>query len=416
MSEFNQKKKSKDTLRNLKKLRLSALSCGLCGQCRSPILPSSSIYYVCPINKTQSSLGFEPYYARGKNLLLKGLLEGKLEMTSELGELFFLCTLCGSCETFCHNSFNENIEFPNHKWMDSVNVYEAVRADLVESELSLPSHIAMNKSMVELLNPYERDNEDKLRWTEKLDFKVKDLNKESAENLYFVGCTAALTPQIQNVAITTAKIFNKLGIDFGIFGEREICCGSVAMRTGDRKAFELVSRKNTDLFKEKGIKKIVTSCAGCYRTFKKDYGDTLDDIEIYHTIEFLNDLIDAKSIKLKNLDINTTYHDPCHIGRHMGGELFEIPRKILKKISNFREMKTYREGAMCCGAGGGVKKGFPEFSLEMAENRIKEAINTGAEFLVSSCPFCYRNFTDAIESLNSPLKMRDITELILISL
>jgi Fe-S oxidoreductase len=298
--------------------------------------------------------------------------------------------------------------------MDHVKVYEALRADLVEAGYPIESQVPMNKAMVELLNPYERDNKDKLDWTKELDFKVKDASKEDAEMLYFVGCTSALTSQIQRVAIATAKIFNKLGVNFSVFGEQEVCCGSVAMRTGDRKSFEKVIEENVKFFKDREIKTIVTSCAGCYKTFQKDYGDRLDGIEILHSVEYLRKIIAQNDVKLKKLDIKTTYHDPCHIGRHMG--LYEEPRDILNKISDLTEMKTNRVGAMCCGAGGGVRKGFPELSMDMAKSRVKEAEETGAEYLVSTCPFCYRNLYDAIEDLNSNLKMTDLVELILESL
>ncbi|HEA71066.1 MAG TPA: (Fe-S)-binding protein, partial [archaeon] len=225
---------------------------------------------------------------------------------------------------------------------------------------------------------------------------------------------SGLTPDIEKVAIATAKIFNKLGVDFSVFGEHEVCCGSVGMRSGDRKSFGKVAEKNAELFKGRGIKRIVTSCAGCYRTFKKDYRERLGDIEIVHTVEFLRDIINNKDIKLKNLDIKTTYHDPCHLGRHMN--VYEAPRDLLNKISNLTEMKTNRVGAMCCGAGGGVKKGFPELSMEIAKNRVKEAEDTGAEYLVSTCPFCWRNLNDAIVSTGSNLKMVDLVELLLESI
>jgi Fe-S oxidoreductase len=186
------------------------------------------------------------------------------------------------------------------------------------------------------------------------------------------------------------------------------------MRTGDRKSFGEVAEQNAKLFKERGIKRIVTSCAGCYRTFKKDYGENLEGIEILHSVEFLNKIITEKGVELNNLGYKTTYHDPCHIGRHMG--LYEEPRELLGKISNLAEMKTNRAGAMCCGAGGGVKKGFPELSMEMARSRVKEAEETSAEYLVSTCPFCWRNLSDAIEDLNSNLKMVDLVELLLESI
>lgn len=403
-----------NSLKNLSEVKDAALSCVQCGQCRVANWPSKGIFYVCPVYNTDITPKFDPFFARGKGIILRGLFWGDLELSQEISDIIFQCTLCGSCYEFCFDAHNDNFEFVTHRWTDHVKVYEALRADLVEAGFPIESQVPMNKAMVELLNPYERDNKDKVEWTEKLDFKVKDASSEQAEYLYFVGCTAALTPVIQTVAINTAEILKKLGIDFSVFGENEVCCGSVAMRTGDRNAFEAVAKKNIELFKKSGIKKIITSCAGCYRTLKKDYGERLENIEILHTVEFLDDLLNQGNISIKKLDINTTYHDPCHIGRHM--EVYDAPRRILNKISNFIEIKTNREAAMCCGAGGGVRKGFPELSLEMAKNRIKEAEDTGAQYLVSTCPFCYRNLSDAINALNSDLKMVDLVELFLESL
>ncbi|MHA1371372.1 MAG: (Fe-S)-binding protein [Promethearchaeota archaeon] len=400
-----------DKLTNLSAVKSAALSCIHCGQCRVPQWPSKGVYYVCPVYKTEFTPKFEPSFARGKNIILKGLLWGDLPLDKEISEIFYQCTLCGGCEDFCHNAHNDNIEFANHRWMSMVEVFEALRADLVEAGCALESQAAMNKAMVELLNPYERDNKNKADWLNQLDFKIKDANSKDAEILYFVGCTAALTPQIQRIAIDTAKIFHKLGIDFAVFGANEVCCGSVAIRTGDLKAFNEVADKNAKLFADREIKKIVTSCAGCYRTLKKDYSGRLKGIEIWHTVEFLEKHFEENNIALNKLDNIVTYHDPCHLGRHMG--LYNAPRNILNKIVTLIEMKTNREAALCCGAGGGVKKGFPDLALEISKNRIKEAEETGAKTLVSTCPFCVRNLSDGIKALGSDIEMVDLVELIL---
>lgn len=410
-AENGQKNKEKDPLSNLNKVKDAALSCVQCGQCRSPQWASKGIFYLCPVYKTDLTPKFEPFYARGKNVILKGLFWGDLELSQELSEIIYQCNLCGACEEFCHNAFNESIDFANHRWMSHIKVFEALRADLVEAGFAIEAHVPMNKALVELFNPYGRDNKEKFEWTKQLDFAIKDANTEAADMLYFVGCTAALTPLIQKIAVATVKVLNKLGVDFSILGEQEICCGSVALRTGDRKAFEAVAEKNVELFKKAGIKQIVTSCAGCYRTLKKDYEGKLEGIEVLHIAEYLDKTMSEKNLTLKQLNITTTYHDPCHLGRHM--KLYEAPRNILKRLSTFREMATNKAGAMCCGAGGGVKKGFPELSLEMAKNRVREAEETGADYLVSTCPFCYRNLNDAISALNSKLKMVDLIELFL---
>ena len=396
MTEF----KPNEKFKHLAKVGPNVLQCIACGDCReqTDYTANPQKWGVCVARDHTS--GFEPYFGRGKMQIIRSLWQGKLELSKDMAEVIYQCPTCNACTEACAYE------------MDNVALYEALRAELVDAGCGLEAHIPMNKAMVELLNPYERDNKLKSKWLEKLDFKVKEANSKQSEILYFVGCTAALTPDIENVAINTAKILKKLNMDYSVFGEHEVCCGSVAMRTGDHKAFNSVATKNYELFKKSGVKTIISSCAGCYRTLKGDYVDFLEDlgIEVYHTIEFLNKFIQENNIQLKNLGINATYHDPCHTGRHMG--LYEEPREILKKIANLTEMKTIKQSAKCCGAGGGVKKGFPELALEIAKSRIQEAEATGAEYLVSICPFCYRNLADAIEALGSNLKMVDLTELI----
>ncbi len=391
---------SKEKYKHLSKLEDMILQCISCGDCReaTDYTMRPPKWGVCVAR--EHSTGFEPFFGRGKMQIIRSLWQGFLELSKDMAEVIFQCPTCNGCSETCAYE------------LDNVAFYEALRAELVDAGCGLEAHVPMNKAMVELLNPYGRDNKEKVKWTEELDFKIKDASKEQAEVLYFVGCTAALTPDIRNVAMNTAKVLKKLGIDFSIFGEKEVCCGSVAMRTGDRKAFDFVAEKNLELFKKSSAKTIITSCAGCFRTLKKDYAEVLKDqnIEILHTIEFLNKYINENNVTLKNLGLNVTYHDPCHTGRHMG--VYEEPREILRKIANLTEMKTIKGNAKCCGAGGGVKKGFPEFSLEIAKSRIKEAEETSVDILVSICPFCYRNLSDAIKDLGSNMKMIDLLELL----
>ena len=338
--------------------------------------------------------------------IIRSLWQGKLELSKEMAEVIYQCPTCNACADACAYD------------MDNSAFYEALRAELVDAGCGLEAHIPMNQAMVELLNPYQRDNKQKKNWVEKLDFKVKKADSEQADILYFVGCTAALTPEIESVAISTAKILKKLGVDFSVFGEQEVCCGSVGMRTGDLKSFNSIATKNYELFKKSGVKKIITSCAGCYRTLKVDYADFTSDlgIEVLHTIKYIKSIIEEKNITLKNLGFTVTYHDPCHTGRNSGdlgaNNLYEEPREILGKIANLVEMKTIKQSAKCCGAGGGVKKGFPELAMEIAKARVREAEETGAEYLVSICPFCYRNLADAIKALNSQIKMIDLMDLV----
>ncbi|MBD3228970.1 MAG: disulfide reductase [Candidatus Lokiarchaeota archaeon] len=391
-----------ESLRNkykhLAELERYIFMCISCGDCREAVDITTGKSGVCPIR--EHTPGFEPFFGRGKMQIIRSVWEEKIDISKDLAEVFYQCPTCNACSEICAYDF------------DNVALYEAFRAEIIDSNCGLESHESMNKAMVELLNPYQRDNKQKNDWLNELDFTVKDASKDKAEVLYFVGCTAALTPEIQSVAINTAEILKKLGVDFSVFGENEVCCGSVAMRTGDRNSFNFVAEKNRELFEKSGIKKIITSCAGCYRTLKVDYADLLKDldIEILHSVEFIIQLLKEKDVKLNPLDFKVTYHDPCHTGRHVG--LYDEPRELLEQMVDLMEMEAIKENAMCCGAGGGVKKAFPDLSLELAKSRVTEAEETGADYLVSICPFCYRNLSDGIKALESNMKMIDLTELL----
>ncbi len=391
---------SSEKYKHLNKLSKRILQCISCGDCREAIdyTMDPPKWGVCVAR--ENTAGFEPFFGRGKMQIIRSIWQGKLNLSDDMAQVIFQCPTCGACGKICPYELN------------SVDFYEALRAELSDAGYGLESHKAMNQVMLERLNPYNQDNARKKEWLSKLDFKVKNAAVEPAEVLYFVGCTAALSPDIQTVAINTAKVLHKLGVDFSVFGETEICCGSVAMRTGNRKIFQEIAEKNVAMFKEKGIKTIITSCAGCYRTLKLDYETLLKDanIKVLHTVEFLEKFITDKKIPLKNLSIRVTYHDPCHAGRHIG--LYNAPRALLSKIATITEMKTIKDSAKCCGAGGGVKKGFPKLALDIGKSRIKEAEETGAEYIVSICPFCNRNLTEAIQESKSKLKFKDLMELV----
>lgn len=396
-TKFDPNKKFK----HLEKLKGNILQCISCGDCReaTDYTTDPQQWGVCAVR--EHTPGFEIYFGRGKMQVLRSLWQGKLDLSKDLSDAIFMCTTCKACGETCYYK------------IETVDYYEALRAELVDAGFGLEAHIPMNKAMVELLNPYGRDNKQKTDWLKKLDFKPKDAFSEQTKILYFVGCTAALTPDIETVAVNTAKVLNKLGVEFGILGEHEVCCGSVGKRTGDLKAFYSVRDKNLELFKKAGVKKIITSCAGCFKTLKNDYAEELKNlgIEVVHSVEFLLEHIEKKGVKLKNLGLKTTYHDPCHTGRHNG--LYEEPRKVLKMMAELKEMKRIKQNAFCCGAGGGLKKGYPELALNVAKTRLKEAEETGADAIVSICPFCFRNLKDAIEDTGSSMKMIDLMELVI---
>ncbi len=213
--------------------------------------------------------------------------------------------------------------------------------------------------------------------------------------LYFRGCTAR--ERETGISDATETILNRAGIDYHILDD-EKCCGSVLLRTGFEAEAQEQIRKNSQVLKGE---KILTSCAGCYKTLKDDY----DGLDVIHISQLLDDLIKDGKLNFSKRNLDVTYHDSCHLGRH--SNVFDQPRDVIKSLANLVEMENIRENSLCCGAGGGVKSAYPEIASQMAESRITQAKDTGCEILITPCPFCKLNLE------NDDLEVLDLTEFLI---
>lgn len=221
--------------------------------------------------------------------------------------------------------------------------------------------------------------------------------------LYFKGCTAR--ERLDSISNSTEEILKQANMDYEVL-DNENCCGSVLLRTGFKEEAKELMSKNIDNFKNKTI---VTSCAGCYKTLKEDYKDILGvDLDVIHISELILDLINANKLNLKSVNnLNVTYHDPCHLGRHAG--VYEAPREVIKNIAELTEMKNIKEQSRCCGSGGGVKSAYSDLANSIATLRIEEAEDTSADLIVTSCPFCKLNLSDNSDNL----EVLDLSEFVL---
>ena len=254
-------------------------------------------------------------------------------------------------------------------------------------------------------NPYGEPNSDNTELKKEYDLPDK------AEWVYFIGCTSNYRQK--NLRDSTLRFLKKAGIDFTLVDEH--CCTSPMIRTGQLSIVDEYMKYNIEQIKNTGATKVITSCAGCYKTLTKDFerfGNELE-FEIYHSLELVKKLLDEKKIEFKSeYNKTVTYHDPCHLGRHMG--IYELPREIYRQIPglNLVEMKRNRNFAWCCGAGGGVKIGYPDWALEISKERLEEAKETGATVITSTCPFCKTNLSDASVHYNIDFQVLDLMEIL----
>lgn len=221
--------------------------------------------------------------------------------------------------------------------------------------------------------------------------------------LYFRGCTAR--EKLTSISEATMEILELTGVDYEI-SEDEICCGSVLLRTGFKEEAINQMEKNLSNLKNKTI---LTSCAGCYKTLKEDYGELLNvNLNVIHISQLLDKLFKESKLNCsKNKNIKVTYHDPCHLGRHAGE--YEAPRNVIRNIAKLVEMDNIKDQSSCCGSGGGVKSAFSDLANSIALFRLEEAVSTGADLIVSSCPFCKLNLSENSKDLD----VLDLSEFVL---
>jgi Fe-S oxidoreductase len=235
------------------------------------------------------------------------------------------------------------------------------------------------------------------------------------EILYFPCCYLSYDPRLKKVAKATANILNKAGVDFGILGVNENCCGESIRKTGDEDLFKRLARENIKTFIDHGVKKILVSSPHCYHAFKNEYAEFKVNFEVVHISQYLVELMKEGRLGLsKEYAKKVTYHDPCYLGRHNG--IYNEPREILKKVPGLelKEMPDARVDSLCCGGGGGRIWMETIKSERFSDLRLDQTIAVGAEVLATSCPYCITNFEDSRMNRedSGSLEVKDITEII----
>jgi Fe-S oxidoreductase len=346
---------------------------------------------------------FNSYFARGRMMIGAGLKEGMLSLEDDdVIERIYTCTACQACQQACACQPSEHI----------VDVVQGLRQMVVSAGCILPAHEIMIESLKKNDNVLEKPKEERGAWAQGLD--LKDVATEKVDVVYRAGCMLSFDSEMWGVARDAIGLLRQNGIDVGIEGREETCCGGRAYEIGQLAEFTKYAEHNIEAYNKAGASKVIVSCSDGLSHLKLLYPkiNMKMNFEVLHIVEYLDQLIKEGKIKFtKKVPMKVTYHDPCHLGRYAG--IYDPPRNILHSIPGLElvEMERSREYSWCCGAGGGVKQAYPDFSLWTATERIREAKATGAIALVTSCPWCERNFKDAIKETGEKIEVYDIAEI-----
>ena len=248
---------------------------------------------------------------------------------------------------------------------------------------------------------------------------LKELNEKGIEPeiLFWVGCAGSFDDRAKKITKSFVRLLNKAEVSFGVLGVEESCTGDPAKRAGNEFLFQMQAVSNIEVLDSYNIKKIVTTCPHCFNTIKNEYPSLGGSYDVIHHTQLLDQLIKDGRIKVEK-DLykgkKITFHDPCYLGR--ANKEYTAPRSLINSVkADLKEMKSCKEKALCCGAGGAQmfkesEKGNQEINIK----RTKQAINTNAKIIAAGCPFCNTMLSDGIksESENIDVKVMDISEII----
>ncbi|UCG30187.1 MAG: (Fe-S)-binding protein [candidate division WOR-3 bacterium] len=371
---------------------VDAYKCYQCGKCAS----------VCPWFQVGT---YEFLVFRFPLETVLGLIassEDKDDLAREVDKIY-RCVGCEACVDQCPLG----VKMPH--------ILRSARRILVDFG-SYPENL---KSVVQKIrnvgNPLGEPREKRADWAEEIG--VKDYSEEM-EILYFACCLPSYDTRLKNVAKATAFLLKRAGVSFGILGAKESCCGEAIRRVGAESVYQETARSNIGNFKESGVKKVLVSSPHCYVTFQKEYPDLGGEFDAVHSTEFFWKCIEqGKILPKKSFGKKVVYHDPCTLGRQSG--IYDAPRNILGSIPDLEllEVEDFsRNLSLCCGAGSGALWIDWPKGERMADIRIKQLVDTGADVIAVACPYCLQMFEETVKAMNLNVQVMDVSEILFESL
>ncbi|MFW9849770.1 MAG: (Fe-S)-binding protein [Candidatus Thorarchaeota archaeon] len=340
--------------------------------------------HVCPTFFAWRSDSPTPH---GRALLIHQEGIGVRDIDERGIEVLYQCLQCSHCLTWC---------VPE---IDIAEIVESTRERLVSEGKYLSGLNEIRDSIQRNHNPFNEDHSKRTAWLKKSKSGLKKI-------LYFSGCTASYRES--SISEATFEILESLDYDV-IVSSEEWCCGSPLLRTGFRDAALEQARHNVELLNSIDADEIVASCPGCYKTLSNDYAN--EGLELNKPVKHISQLLanSLQAVENAKTKERITFHDPCHLGRHMGE--YEAPRTVIEKVTGTStiEMDRTKENTTCCGNGAGVRTLFPDQASKIGRSRIDDALGVDASILVTSCPFC-KNMLKS--QANNAIRVLDLPELV----
>jgi heterodisulfide reductase subunit D len=359
--------------------------CVLCGSCygHGPANPMEDVpgpKSKCP---PYEFYRFQRFTPKSRWLMAQRVFHGLDPITPELKEVIYTCTNCLMCQELC--GVRDDGYGP---W----DITVAMREEMTERDGPIEAHRPLFEGLQQHDHPWSQPKAERGLWANALG--LKKLGSGNATMLLFAGCSADRESGRPG-AIALAKLMQEAGEDFVILGDEEKCCGLYAYDLGFRREYDRLENENLDAIKEAGIRKVVVACGSCQRIWRQYAKKAQPQIAVLHGVEYVEDLVKTGRLKFsKTVPKKVTYHDSCHLGRGCG--VYLAPRAILRSIPGVElvEMERNQRWAWCCGGGGGVAEAYPELAQWNAQDRMREAADTGAELVLTSSALCQRSFSN----------------------
>jgi Fe-S oxidoreductase/nitrate reductase gamma subunit len=388
-------------------------ACTKCGKCHAACPATNSGYPLSPRDLVldlrehaegamgiRKTLGIEPLHDPADSVLGDPIRP----------ETLWSCMQCMACVEICPVG------------IEHVPMINQLRRRLVERGEMDPLLQQTLETVYTSGNSFGEQKRKRGRWTRDLDFEVKDIRKQPAEHLWFVGDYASFDPRNQQISRALAQILHHGRVDFGILYDGERNAGMDVRRVGEEGLYGDLAESNVEAISACRFRRLVTSDPHSYHTIKNEYPQFGGSWTVLHHSELLLELLENGRLKpRKQLGYRVTYHDPCTLGRYNG--VYDAPRKVLAALgAELIEMPRNRDNSFCCGAGGGriwMKELKAEGAPRPSEQRIDEAVRLGQiDYFVVCCPKDVTMYEDAIKTSGhqGEIELRELSELVLESL